>query len=178
TPAASASQPPITEVQRPIPGHPDSVEAVPSPIKQASPKITGSGIDQPILTGNGQIVENHTRRETISGKANLSEGKGNTGTSHEQLQQQYLSAQFTYIKRLIQQNLTYPPLDRKAGWAGKVTVSFIVLESGRADSIKILKSSGYSILDNNVIKTITEVSPFPKPPVTAELQMPIIYQLE
>jgi protein TonB len=79
---------------------------------------------------------------------------------------------------MIQQKITYPHVAKRFGWTGKVTVSFIVLENGRADNIKVLKSSGYNLLDRNVIETIKFVSPFPKPPVKAELRMPITYQLE
>lgn len=103
---------------------------------------------------------------------------GGAGKSVEQLRQRYISEHFSYIRQLIQQNLTYPSIARKFKWAGRVNVSFMVRENGRADNIRILESSGYDILDKNVIETIKAVSPFPKPPVMAELHIPIIYHLE
>jgi len=41
-----------------------------------------------------------------------------------------------------------------------------------------VESSGFEVLDSNVIATIKAVSPFPRPPVKAELHVPIIYRLE
>jgi len=180
TPTTLAPQPPVTEIHGPVPILHDFGEAVPMPVKQLSRESAGSGIDRPVSSVAGHVVENSNSLGSGvgSGTVNASERGGNPGKLQEQLRQKYVSEHFAYIKKLIQQNLTYPHAAKKAGWAGKVMVSFIILESGRTDSIRILNSSGYSILDNNVIKTIKEVSPFPKPPVKAELHMPIIYQLE
>jgi protein TonB len=64
------------------------------------------------------------------------------------------------------------------GWKGKVLVSFIIKENGSVENSKVLTSSGYEILDKNVLSVIKEVQPFPKPPVKAELIIPIAYKLE
>lgn len=64
------------------------------------------------------------------------------------------------------------------GWSGRAVVSFVINENGRALNEKILESSGFEVLDSNVIETIRAVSPFPKPPVKAELRVPINYRLE
>jgi protein TonB len=90
----------------------------------------------------------------------------------------YLREHFAYIRDIIQKNLSYPPLARKLGWKGKVMVCFVVTEDGKAEGIKIVASSGYELLDRNVIETIREVQPFPKPPVKAELTVPIAYALK
>jgi len=74
--------------------------------------------------------------------------------------------------------LTYPRKALKEGWSGTVLLSFIILENGQVSNIRILKSSGHEILDTNVIDTIKTISPFPKPPLRAELHMQIPYQLE
>jgi len=104
-------------------------------------------------------------------------GKG-TGNSPEQLRSKYLSENFAYIKDIIQKHLTYPSKARREGLEGKARVSFIILENGQVSNIRIISSTGYEILDLNVIDTIKEVAPFPKPPVKAELRMPIFYRLE
>jgi len=41
----------------------------------------------------------------------------------------------------------------------------------------VVESSGHGILDRNVVDTIREVQPFPKPPVRAELVIPVVYVL-
>lgn len=113
----------------------------------------------------------------LSGPAGSS-GAGGEGASAEQLKMRYLSEHFAYIKDIIQQNISYPSRARRMGWQGRVVASFVVLENGEASGIKIAQSSGFPVLDNNVIATIKEVAPFPKPPVKAELHVPILYRLQ
>ncbi|HPD61118.1 MAG TPA: TonB family protein, partial [Thermodesulfobacteriota bacterium] len=105
-------------------------------------------------------------------------GDGTGGISADALRKKYLSEHFAYIKKIIQENIIYPPRALRMGWQGKVVVGFIILENGNANNIKIVESSGFDILDTNVIKTVEAVAPFPKPPVKAELRVPIIYRLE
>jgi len=105
-------------------------------------------------------------------------GKGyGVGQSEEYMRMKYLKEHFRYIRDLIMKNLTYPLLARKMGWKGQVTVSFIICEKGTVERIRIIKSSGYKILDENVESTIREVQPFPKPPVRAEIIIPVVYRL-
>jgi protein TonB len=74
-------------------------------------------------------------------------------------------------------HLKYPQIAKKMGWKGKVVVSFLIKENGNVENSKILTSSGYEVLDRNVMETIHEVQPFPKPPVRAELIIPVVYAL-
>ena len=103
-------------------------------------------------------------------------GAGGSGTGSGQAA--YLREHFAYIRDLIMRNLKYPETARKLGWKGAVTVSFVVLENGTAHDIRVIKSSGHDILDKAVIKTIQEIQPFPRPPVKAELTIPIAFRLE
>ena len=103
-------------------------------------------------------------------------GTGGSGTGSGQTT--YLREHFVYIRDLIMKNLRYPATARKLGWKGAVTVSFVVLENGAAQDIRVIKSSGHNILDKAVIKTIQETQPFPKPPAKAELTIPIVFRLE
>lgn len=105
-------------------------------------------------------------------------GSGGSGTSTDALRNRYYREHFEYIKDLVQKSIVYPPRAKKMGWMGKVVVSFIVTESGHTKNQKILKSSGYDLLDNSVLETIRSLEPYPKPPVTAELKIPVTYHLE
>jgi len=119
-------------------------------------------------------------RGTGVGEGGGLEGSGNGagGISADALRKKYLSEHFAYIKDIIQANIIYPPMAQRMGWQGKVVIDFIILENGSASHIKIAQSSGFEVLDNNVVKTVEAVAPFPKPPVRAELRVPIIYQLQ
>ncbi len=109
---------------------------------------------------------------------------GGTGKGHgtgsgdgNPLVEQYLAKHFAYIRDLIMKHLKYPQIAKKMGWKGKVVVSFLIKENGNVENSKILTSSGYEVLDRNVMETIHEVQPFPKPPVRAELIIPVVYAL-
>lgn len=89
----------------------------------------------------------------------------------------YVKAHFAYIKDLIHKHIIYPAQAKQMGWEGKVITSFIVSGEGYAKDVKISKSSGYPVLDENAIKAIINASPFPKPPVEAQIIIPILYRL-
>ena len=92
--------------------------------------------------------------------------------------QQYVDNNFYYVKDLITSNLVYPMLARRMKWQGTVVVSFVVLEDGTVKNIRVVNSSGHSVLDKNVIATIEQVQPFSAPPALAEFTMPIKYVLK
>lgn len=64
------------------------------------------------------------------------------------------------------------------GWQGKVIVSFIIAADGSIKEVKITQGSGFAVLDNNALETVKDTAPFPKPPVEAQLVIPILYRLE
>jgi protein TonB len=89
----------------------------------------------------------------------------------------YLKEHFQYIKENVQSKITYPRIARKMGWQGRVLISFVICKDGSVKDIRIVESSGFKALDNNAVKVIREVAPFPMPPVSAELIIPVIYKL-
>jgi protein TonB len=159
---------------------------VPS-IETSKSSGTGSGIGTGTGSGRGSGTGSGTGTGTGSGMGSgTGSGTGNAqtasvggpGQSVEHMRNRYLKEQFEYIKKMIEKNLVYPDKARRMGWSGIVVVSFIILENGHVSNEKIVRSSGYEVLDNNVIATIKRIEPFPKPPVSAELKIPITYRLE
>lgn len=124
---------------------------------------TGKGSTQGSGSGSG------------SGMGNL-RGHGE-GYGEGNAKQRYLREHFAHIRDLILKHLAYPPQAKKFGWMGSLTVSFVICENGITEQIRIVKSSGYEVLDQNVVRTIKDVQPFPKPPVKAELIIPVMYRL-
>lgn len=104
----------------------------------------------------------------------------NTGTgenSEEKIKVGYIREHFTYIRDIIMKNLSYPQIARKMGWTGKVKISFIVCSNGHAKDIKITEGSGIEMLDKNAVEAVKRASPFPKPPLEAQIIIPIVYKL-
>lgn len=92
--------------------------------------------------------------------------------------EKYLQNNFDYIRNLIMRNLSFPAAARKLGWSGKILISFVIKEDGNVEDIKIITGSGHEILDINVISAIHRTAPLPKPPVKAQLILPIVYSLK
>jgi periplasmic protein TonB len=154
----------------------------PSPSSEASLYAEGTGSGKGIGSGSGSGVGAGTGSGSGGGSgvgAGDSAGAGHGSADYlEALRDRYRREHFAYIRDLILKNLEYPPLARKMGWQGALTVSFVVRETGQAERIRILRSSGHEVLDRNVVQTIKEVQPFPRPPVRAELRIPVVYRLE
>jgi len=89
----------------------------------------------------------------------------------------YLSS----ITKILQSNLKYPYFAKKAGLEGIATVYFCIRPDGHivVRSLKILKTSGYSALDEQAIETAQNSSPFPPPPNGAiEVYIPVSFSLK
>lgn len=95
----------------------------------------------------------------------------------EKAQQRYLKEHFAYIRDLITKQLVYPPMARKMRWSGKVIVAFVIAEDGSVHNLKVVDPSGFPILDKSATETVRNVAPFPKPPVRAEIVVPINFRM-
>ena len=74
-------------------------------------------------------------------------------------------AYFAHIKQRIELAWNYPYEAQKRNEGGRLTLVFTIESGGNVSSVKLLKSSGYQILDDYAIKAVTIASPFnPIPP--------------
>ncbi len=176
-PAVRSQKPEVKEqkkeIEKPTPiadMHPTPITESQVPIPSVQPRT-----EQVVAKNEGHTAAS-SRTDTSSGGKKGTDGA--SGNSEEKARMRYLKEHFAYIRDMIMKNLSYPHMARKRGWEGKVTVSFVVCENGYVENLKILETSGFGLLDKNAIETIKKVSPLPKPPVRAELIMPIVYRLE
>lgn len=112
----------------------------------------------------------------VAGNTGGSNGGGG-GAGIDQLRSKYRKEHFEYIRKIIQENIVYPPRAQRNGWEGRVVARFSVMQNGKVKDLRIAKSCGFDILDENVIETVRKVEPFPKPPVAVELIIPVEYRL-
>lgn len=110
------------------------------------------------------------------GNSNAAAGTGGSSGS-QQLAQQYNRDHFRYIQQLIASKAKYPRAARARNQEGTLVVSFIVMPDGKINHLRVVKSSGYELLDQNALESVQKAAPFPKPPVMAELRVPISYSL-
>ena len=81
------------------------------------------------------------------------------------------------IRDAIQSNLVYPYIAKKKGIAGTALVAFKINRRGVPEDFKIVRSSGYSILDIAAKETVFKASPFPALNITIE-KIPITFLLK
>lgn len=90
-----------------------------------------------------------------------------------------------YINRIIKKInffLIYPKEAEKKGMEGKVKLKILLTKNGRVSSLKIIKTSGFSILDKAAIWSVKSASPFNLPPSlfkekdTLEVELTIEYK--
>ena len=95
----------------------------------------------------------------------------------EKTQQRYMKEHFGYIRDLITTHLVYPPMARRMNWSGKVVLAFVIAEDGTVHAIRVVETSGFQILDKSAVETVRSVAPFPKPPVRAEITVPVNFRM-
>lgn len=65
------------------------------------------------------------------------------------------------IRQRILQAKFYPPVARKRGLEGAVTVNFEIAPDGSLQTSSVLNSSGHAILDEEALKTLSRAAPYP-----------------
>ncbi len=95
------------------------------------------------------------------------------------LEESFLRERLSVITDIVQRHINYPPIARRMGWEGKVLVSFVLEPNGDIRNLKVLKSSGYEVLDKEALDVIRRsYRDFPKPPVSVVVKLPINFRLE
>lgn len=83
---------------------------------------------------------------------------------------------YRMIRTAIAKALVYPALARKRGIEGAVITEFTISNRGYPENIRIIQSSGYSILDAAARETVLKASPFTA--ARGWIETPIIFRLE
>ncbi len=92
--------------------------------------------------------------------------------------QSYMKNNLSYIIRAIKKYKKYPYSAKKRGFEGKCILSCLYTKNGVVKNIKIKKSSGYALLDNNSIEILKLASrEFKIPEQNIELHIPFNYYL-
>ena len=72
---------------------------------------------------------------------------------------------FTSIKRAIELVWDYPELALRHGLQGKLLLEFTILGNGNLEGTRLIRSSGFSVLDQEALRAVRAASPFhPIPP--------------
>jgi protein TonB len=71
---------------------------------------------------------------------------------------------FTRIKQLIDSQWEYPELARRYGLQGTLVLEFTIAGSGRLEQLRLIRSSGSQLLDEEALRAIKAAAPFPTIP--------------
>lgn len=169
--AATAHMHPAPEPERtpPVSAPVAAPEGAPLPAK---PSSSPAGAEK---------AESPPAREGVSGAAEgASPEKNEAGPGEgapEGMRKRYLREHFAFIRDRVVKSLSYPLAARKRGWEGKVLLSFSISGDGSVGTVRVVQSSGREILDQGAVEAVRKASPFPRPPVAAEVVLPVVYRL-
>jgi len=176
-------QPVPREEAKPVPPLETSKVAETSPTWIHSTSDLTVPVEQPGVPNVPGGIGKTDGKVGISGSASAS-GKGGSGGGAaletggtEKAKNRYLAEHFAYIRDKIFKNVSYPALARRMGWQGKVVLSFNIQTNGSIKDPQVARGSGYEILDQNALESLKESAPFPRPPVEAQIMIPVVYRL-
>jgi TonB family protein len=118
----------------------------------------------------------HTESNHSGVTEGMAASQGTTLPSLNTHQQDFRGNDFyRAIRTLLERARSYPLLARKRGMEGTVFISFVIGSRGLPQDVKIMKSSGHQILDEEVKKMLKKASPFPG--IKGEIVIPITFKL-
>lgn len=90
-------------------------------------------------------------------------GRGSAPVSLNTKDPAYISY-FNRIKLAIEQNWEYPELALRYGLQGRLSLEFAVNANGQLEQLRITRSSGSQLLDDEALRAIRAAAPFPPIP--------------
>jgi protein TonB len=85
---------------------------------------------------------------------------------------------FSFIRDGVIRHVSYPDRARRMGWEGRVVLSFMVLEGGSVQDVKVTESSGHRVLDENARDAVMKARFSRKVPYRLTVVLPVEYRLE
>ncbi len=148
-------------------------------IKISSKNIEPIDITQLNMIPSDIPMEYKLSKKNAPLNKSISNGKKKSSINTSKIISKYLFL----IKEKIKKNTIYPLIARKRGIEGKTIVEFTILKNGKIKNFKIIKSSGFSILDKAAEKSIQKSIPFPSIPkklnkTSLKIRIPIEFALE
>lgn len=104
------------------------------------------------------------------GRAGDGDGRGEDGLAEG-------TRDYEYIRAAVMKNAAYPEEAMRRGIEGKVLLSFVVLESGRTDRIRVAASSGHRVLDEAARQAVAMTRVDRRVPYRVAVRLPIAFRL-
>jgi protein TonB len=137
------------------------VEPLPAPPGQSGPAPS----TREIIPEQNVIVERQlpTLRELLP-PASWSSNARSSGSVSLNTSDPIYVTYFTKIKQMILSRWEYPELALRYGLEGKLSVEFTIGPNGQLERLRVVRSSGSHILDEEALRAIQAAAPFPPIP--------------
>ena len=188
------NQPKNHQAKRPIPQgfnrNQDLISKAEPPLKEGFKEVTletQTSVDaknqasEALNTANKEGISISSRSEGVSKSPSTADQTLKEGamTKRSEPSGKVEEAQFSIISKLVREHLEYPYLARRMGWEGEVLLFFRLNPTGEVEEIKVLKSSGFEVLDKSAVNAVKRASKhFPRPKQIVLIKLPIQFKLE
>ena len=86
------------------------------------------------------------------------------------------------LRTELDKHFVYPPVARRNSWQGRVDVVVRFDHEGRLHALRIVRSSGYAILDQDALLTLQKIGTIPQARTwlrgySYDTQLPVLYRL-
>ena len=137
------------------------VEPLPAPLSQPGPAPS----PREIIPEQSVIAERAlpTVKELLP-PASWSASSRNSGPVSLNTSDPVYVTYFTKIKQLILSRWEYPELALRYGLEGRLSVEFTIGANGQLERLRVVRSSGSHILDEEALRAIQAAAPFPPIP--------------
>ena len=71
---------------------------------------------------------------------------------------------FTKVKQLIESQWEYPEIALRYGLQGRLALQFMIGGNGQLEQLRLIRSSGSQVLDEEAVRAIKAAAPFPPIP--------------
>ncbi|MEF2070125.1 TonB family protein [Consotaella aegiceratis] len=151
-------------------------QADPTPRRETPKRITTRA--KPRAGDNGKQAATAQRGSRNQGNAARTAGGGVSRVEATAARSNYSGE----ILRRIRRAQRYPSQARRERAEGTATVAFTVSSGGGVSGVRLVRSSGHTILDNAVVDLIRRAAPFPPIPAAAgrssmSFTVPVAYQI-
>jgi len=154
-------------------------EIIPEPVKEIIPEPVKEIIPEPVK----EIIPEPVKKVTqVPKKDFVSQPKKETQPNNFVIKKK-IESYSTTITKAISKQKRYPRIAQMRGWQGEIIAILEIDGQGNLITSKIDKTSGFKILDKEVIAMIKRASPLPAPPLELQskvltINVPISFKLQ
>ena len=151
----------------------------PEPVKEIIPEPVKEIIPEPVK----EIIPEPVKKVTQVPKRDfISQPKKETQPNNFVIKKK-MESYSTTITKAISKQKRYPRIAQMRGWQGEIIAILEIDGKGNLITSKIDKTSGFKILDKEVIAMIKRASPLPAPPLELQskvltINVPISFKLQ